>query len=168
MQLLEEILAGIRSAVLPEDMLADYKPEDGDTVVGVLPDELRRVYAHSQLLEKQLQEVGDDLNRQYRELCAASAENPEGRKALAEARKSMNRQYRAVLMKIRLVQKILSVGVQLAFPDFPNEELKLRAGWQVVVPGATDSKCAACPSRDRCPQGNLHTSMGLLVSMLQM
>ena len=168
MQLLEEILTGIRSAVPPEDMLADYKLEAGDTVVGVLPDELKRVYAHSQLLEKQLQEVADDLNRQYRELCATSAENPEGHKALAEARKSLNRQYQAVLMKTRLVQEILSVGVGLAFPDFFDKELELRADWQVVIPGATGDRCTVCPSRDRCPVGSSRTPRRLLVSMLHM
>ena len=121
---LKKILARVSEVSLGDAKSPEYEVQDGETVVGVLPDDLKRLYVVYMgtkekarvvyaRLSKEVNEAGDDITE--------------------EKKKSVTHKYVPVRLEEDLVGREFWTSVRFEFPQVGDEDIGLRAGWQVVT-----------------------------------
>lgn len=125
--LLADILAGVETAQVPDEMNGAAELQDGDKVVGALPEELRKFYAVLEADREACNKVINQLSDEVKVI--GPAEN-----ATPEQRRSVRQRYEVARLHHRVVKDLFWKTVRRDLPDIVDAEcIGIRKGWQVVI-----------------------------------
>jgi hypothetical protein len=152
-----KFLEGVETAVPNDRMIRNGRSEESDQVVGVLPEELKRLYAfYFNSVQKSNEEI-DRLRQRYGGVVEAASKNRNAA-VIEKAKKLARRRHALIHSELDLLFDIFTLEVREVFTKIDvGQEFALRTGWKVVIP---NGKCQTCPSRFGCPFPMLDTATG--------
>jgi hypothetical protein len=135
-RLLMDFFSTAGAVILDEKGAPSRKVGEGEAVVGILPDDLKRLYVALQEAEKALNE---ECGKVHGPMEAVLVKGPF---AMSDADKDVLRQHTLAHNQQELLADIFWASVEKAFPQlaFPPMGKGLRVGWQVVSTPRRESR----------------------------
>ncbi len=124
MLFLKKVMGMVSEVSLKGMKSPDYGVEEGEEVVGILSDDLKKLYVVMVGAEEKTKALHTRLQKEIPEL---------GDKITEEKKKEIIREHATVHLEEDLIHKAFWTCVRLEFPKVGSDDVGLRKDWQVVL-----------------------------------